>query len=71
MSIITPQSRIEELGLSQHADACLKKAGVFFVCDLLQKAGADLRVDCDPPAFNEIKEVLARAGLHIGEGIGG
>jgi Bacterial RNA polymerase, alpha chain C terminal domain len=71
MSIITPESKIEELGLSQHAAGCLKKAGVFFVCDLLQKAGADLRVHCDEPAFNEIEEVLARASLHIGEGIGG
>ena len=67
MSILTPESKIEELGLPRHATDCLKKAGVFFVWDLLQKAGTDLRVHCDPPALSEIKEALAGHGLHIGE----
>jgi hypothetical protein len=70
MSIITLESKIEVLHLSKHADDCLHKAGILCVGDLLQKAGADLRLTCDQPAMNEIKEVLARAGLQIGEGIG-
>jgi DNA-directed RNA polymerase alpha subunit len=69
MSIITPESRIEELRLSAHANDCLKKAGIEFVTDLLHKAGADLRRSCDEEAFNEIGERLACAGLHIGEGL--
>ncbi len=70
MAIITPESKIEVLGLSEHAATCLRQAGILFVCDLLQKAGAELRITCDQEAMDEIKNVLARAGLRIGEGLG-
>ncbi len=70
MSIITPESKIEELRLSNHAVDCLKNAGIRFVIDLLNKPGAELRVDCDDWAFNEIKTALADHGLHVGEGLG-
>ena len=67
MSIITPESKIEELHLSKHAADCLRKAGILYVCDLLNKAGAELRLFCDKAAFAEIKERLAEAGLHIAQ----
>jgi hypothetical protein len=35
----------------------------------LDKAGAELRLSCDEKAFNEIREVLDRARLPIGEGL--
>jgi hypothetical protein len=69
MSIITPESEIEELHLSEHAEKCLHDAGIRFVCDLLDKPGAELRLSCDNDAYNEIKTRLGEAGLHIGEGI--
>ena len=67
MSIITVESKIEELHLSKHASECLKNAGISYVADILKKAGADLRVYCDQQAFSEIKKTLAGHGLHIGE----
>jgi DNA-directed RNA polymerase alpha subunit len=66
LSIITPESKIEELRLSEHAADCVKNAGIVYVCDLLRGAGAELRLFCDQPAFDEIKRRLAEAGLEIG-----
>ncbi len=66
MSIITPESRIEELRLSKHATDCLKNANIAYVCDLLSKAGAELRLFCDQAAFSEIKNRLAESGLQVG-----
>ena len=67
MSIITVESKIEELKLSNHAIECLKNAGIVYVVDILIMAGAHLRVHCDEGAFSEIKRILAEHGLHIGE----
>ncbi len=67
MSIITLESKIEELNLSKHAFECLKNAGIVYAGDILKKAGADLRVYCDEQAFSEIKKTLAGHGLRIGE----
>ena len=67
MSIITPESKVEDLRLSQRTTDCLKQAGIVYVNDLMQRAGAELRVFCDQTAWDELQEVLARAGLHIGE----
>jgi len=69
MSIITPESKIEELRLSEHAEKCLHGAGIKFVGDLLDAAGVELRVYCDDSAYNEIKTRLEEAGVHIGEGL--
>jgi hypothetical protein len=69
MSIITPESKIEELHLSKHAEKCLQDARIKFVWDILDKPGAKLRVYCDNNAFNEIKERLGESGDHIGEGL--
>jgi hypothetical protein len=69
MSIITPESEIEELHLSAHADKCLRDAGIRFVCDLLAKPAAELRIYCNEGAYNEVKARLGEAGLHIGEGL--
>jgi DNA-directed RNA polymerase alpha subunit len=66
LSILTPESKIEELGLSENAAGCLKNAGILYVCDLLHRAGAELRLLCNQPAFDEIKRRLAEAGLEIG-----
>ncbi|MGO8779040.1 MAG: DNA-directed RNA polymerase subunit alpha C-terminal domain-containing protein [Rhodomicrobium sp.] len=71
MSIITLESKIEELGLSEHAGECLKIAGVEYVGDILKMAGAHLRLYCDQQAFSEIKKTLAGHGLHIGEELSG
>ncbi len=67
MSIITLESKIEELNLSKQASECLKNAGILYAGDILKNAGADLRVYCDERAFSEIKQTLAGHGLHIGE----
>ncbi|MFY9643149.1 MAG: DNA-directed RNA polymerase subunit alpha C-terminal domain-containing protein [Rhodomicrobium sp.] len=71
MSIITLESKIEELNLSKQASECLKNAGIVYVGDILRMAGAHLRVYCDQPAFCEIKKTLAGHGLHIGEELSG
>ncbi len=67
MSIITLESKIEELNLSKHASECLRNAGIVYAGDILKVAGAHLRVFCDQQAFSEIKQTLAGHGLHIGE----
>jgi hypothetical protein len=69
MSVITPESEIEELRLSEHAEKCLHRADIMLVCDLVDAAGAELRVYCDNSAYNEIKARLGEAGLHIGESL--
>jgi len=70
MSIITPESKIGALGLSEHTRRCLREANIVYVEELLSRAGADLRVHCDEQAMKEIERVLSRAGLHIGEDLG-
>ena len=70
MAIITQESKVEVLGLSENTANRLKEAGIVYVCDLLQMAGAELRVHCDGQEMDEIKNVLARAGLRVGEGLG-
>ncbi len=67
MSIITLESKIEELNLSKHASECLRDADIVYVGDILKIAGAHLRVYCDRRAFSEIKKTLAGHGLHVGE----
>jgi len=61
------ESKTEVLNLSKHASACLKKAGIVYVGDILKITGAHLRVYCDQLAFSEIKKTLAEHGLHIAE----
>jgi hypothetical protein len=67
LSIITPESRIEVLGLSAHTEECLKEAGVVLVVDLMEIAEADLQNYCDESSLAEIRRTLASHGLHAGE----
>ena len=67
MSIITPESRIEVLGLSTHTEERLKEAGVVFIVDLMQMAECDLQNYCDESSLEEIRRTLASHGLHAGE----
>jgi DNA-directed RNA polymerase alpha subunit len=67
--IITPESKIQSLELSDHAENCLADAGIVYLFELLMKPGAELRVFCDDRAFDEIKARLREAGLKIGGGL--
>ena len=65
MSIITPESEIEELHLSEDTEKCLRDAGIKFVGDLLEVPGAELRAYCDNSAYAEIKARLGERKGHF------
>ena len=60
--------RVDELELSVRSANCLKNDGINYVGELVQKSEAEmLRMpNFGWKSLNEIKEVIAGSGLHLG-----
>jgi DNA-directed RNA polymerase subunit alpha len=60
--------KIDELELSVRSANCLRNENIVFVGDLIQKTEADMlrTPNFGRKSLNEIKEVLAQMGLHLG-----
>ena len=60
--------RVEELELSVRSANCLKNDNIIYIGDLIQRTeGEMLRTpNFGRKSLNEIKEVLAQMGLHLG-----
>lgn len=60
--------RIEELELSVRSANCLKNDGINYVGELVQKSEAEMlrTPNFGRKSLNEIKELLAQSGLHLG-----
>jgi Bacterial RNA polymerase, alpha chain C terminal domain len=60
--------RIDELELSVRSTNCLKNDGINYVGELVQKSEADMlrTPNFGRKSLNEIKELLAQSGLHLG-----
>ncbi|MEG9883542.1 MAG: DNA-directed RNA polymerase subunit alpha [Hyphomicrobiales bacterium] len=60
--------KVDELELSVRSANCLKNDNIIYVGDLIQKSEADMMrtPNFGRKSLNEIKEVLAQMGLHLG-----
>ncbi len=60
--------RVEELELSVRSANCLKNDNIVYIGDLIQKTEAEMlrTPNFGRKSLNEIKEVLAQMGLHLG-----
>jgi hypothetical protein len=65
--------RIDELELSVRSANCLKNDGINYVGELVQKSEAELlrTSNFGRKSLNEIKELLAQSGLHLGMDLSG
>lgn len=65
--------KVDELGLSVRSANCLKNDNIVYIGDLIQKSeGEMLRTpNFGRKSLNEIKEVLATMGLHLGMDVQG
>jgi DNA-directed RNA polymerase alpha subunit len=63
--------RIDELELSVRSANCLKNDGINYVGELVQKSEAEMlkTPNFGRKSLNEIKELLAQSGLHLGMGL--
>jgi len=59
---------VEELELSVRSYNCLKNDNIVYIGDLIQKTEAEMlrTPNFGRKSLNEIKEVLAQMGLHLG-----
>ena len=60
--------KVDELELSVRSANCLKNDNIIYIGDLVQKTEADMlrTPNFGRKSLNEIKEVLASMGLHLG-----
>ena len=60
--------KVDELELSVRSANCLKNDNIVYICDLIQKTEAEMlrTPNFGRKSLNEIKEVLASMGLHLG-----
>jgi DNA-directed RNA polymerase subunit alpha len=60
--------KVDELELSVRSANCLKNDNIIYIGDLVQKSEADMlrTPNFGRKSLNEIKEVLAQMGLHLG-----
>jgi DNA-directed RNA polymerase subunit alpha len=60
--------RVDELELSVRSANCLKNDNIIYIGDLIQKSEAEMlrTPNFGRKSLNEIKEVLAQMGLHLG-----
>ena len=60
--------KVDELELSVRSANCLKNDNIIYIGDLVQKTEADMlrTPNFGRKSLNEIKEVLAQMGLHLG-----
>jgi len=61
-------TRVDELELSVRTSNCLKSHNIVYIGDLVQKSEAEMlrTPNFGRKCLNEIKEVLAQVGLHLG-----
>ena len=81
VSVSTPElpfnpallKKVDELELSVRSANCLKNDNVVYIGDLIQKSEAEMlrTPNFGRKSLNEIKEVLAQMGLHLGMEIPG
>jgi DNA-directed RNA polymerase subunit alpha len=60
--------KVDELELSVRSANCLKNDNIVYIGDLVQKSEAEMlrTPNFGRKSLNEIKEVLAQMGLHLG-----
>lgn len=60
--------RVDELELSVRSANCLKNEGIIYIGELVQRSEAEMlsTPNFGRRALNEIKELLAQSGLHLG-----
>ncbi len=65
--------KVDELELSVRSANCLKNDNIVYIGDLIQKTEADMlrTPNFGRKSLNEIKEVLAQMGLHLGMDVAG
>ena len=65
--------KVDELELSVRSANCLKNDNIVYIGDLIQKSEADMlrTPNFGRKSLNEIKEVLAQMGLHLGMDVAG
>jgi len=65
--------KVDELELSVRSANCLKNDNIVYIGDLIQKSEAEMlrTPNFGRKSLNEIKEVLAQMGLHLGMEISG
>src|ERR1700727_2818092 len=63
-----PLKKVDELELSVRSANCLKNDNIVYIGDLVQKTEAEMlrTPNFGRKSLNEIKEVLAQMGLHLG-----
>jgi hypothetical protein len=61
-------TKVDELELSVRSSCCLKNDSIVYIGDLVQKTEAEMlrTPNFGRKSLNEIKEVLAQIGLHLG-----
>ncbi len=65
--------KVDELELSVRSANCLKNDNIVYIGDLIQKTEAEMlrTPNFGRKSLNEIKEVLAQMGLHLGMEVAG
>ena len=65
---VTGAKKVDELELSVRSANCLKNDNIVYIGDLVQKSEAEMlrTPNFGRKSLNEIKEVLAQMGLHLG-----
>ena len=65
--------KVDELELSVRSANCLKNDNIIYIGDLVQKTEAEMlrTPNFGRKSLNEIKDVLAQMGLHLGMEVGG
>jgi DNA-directed RNA polymerase subunit alpha len=60
--------KVDELELSVRSANCLKNDNIVYIGDLIQKSESEMlrTPNFGRKSLNEIKEVLAQMGLHLG-----
>jgi DNA-directed RNA polymerase alpha subunit len=60
--------RFDELELSVRSANCLKNDGIHYVGELVQRSEAEMlrTLNFGRKSLNEIKEIIAQSGLHLG-----
>jgi DNA-directed RNA polymerase subunit alpha len=66
-------TRVDELELSVRTANCLRNDNIAYISDLVQKTEAEMlrTPNFGRKSLNEIKEVLAQMGLHLGSEVPG
>jgi DNA-directed RNA polymerase subunit alpha len=59
-----------EAEFAPHKCLVLRRHGITYIGDLVEKTEAELRT-LEPKLLNEVKNVLAERGLHLGMDVGG